>query len=184
MSTVIAFPKPLIAAVNGLAVGVGLTLLPHCDAVYAVPNATFFSPFTQIGVCPEFCSSVLIPRIVGPTLATEVLFFGRKLTAKEAQEARLVCAILPQEGFLEAVYAKIRPSLAHLNSGRSMKFFKGLTRTPEDIAFLDKVHANEMAMLDMRSIGPNSEAAQGVAAMQKGTKAKAAAPADAKKAKL
>jgi len=169
MTATIKFGKPLIAAVNGMAVGVGTTILPHCDLVFSVPHATFETPFTKIGVCPEFCSSVLFPQIMGPSLATQVLFFGRKLTAQEAKDARLVGEIIPaktREEFLEEVYKQIRPSLAYLNSGRSMRFFKQLVRNPKIIAELEAVHRVEMALLDERSAGANSEAAQGVAALQ------------------
>ena len=184
MSTVIAFPKPLVAAVNGLAVGVGLTILPHCDAAYCVPHASFFSPFAQLGVCPEFCSSVLLPRILGPTLATEVLFFGRRLNAQEAKAARLVGDVLPKENFLEHVYARIRPTLAHPNSGRSMRMFKSLTRPASTIAELEAVNASELKMLDVRSTGANSDAAQGVAAMQAAQREAKASGGAAAKPKL
>ena len=157
--------------------GVGLTVLPHCDAVYCVPHATFFAPFAQIGVCPEFCSSALLPRILGPTLASEVLYFGRRLTAAEAKEARLVGDVLPKDDFLEHVYKRIRPALAYPNAGKSMRLFKGLVRSPDVVAELERVHRAEMAMLDARSIGAGSDAAQGVAAMQaQAQQRKAAAP--------
>lgn len=85
MSCMIAFPKPVVAAVNGIATGVGMTILGHCDLVYCVPHATFSAPFTQIAVTPEFCSSVTFPKIMGPTLSSEVLYLGRKLNAEEAK---------------------------------------------------------------------------------------------------
>jgi hypothetical protein len=62
----------LIAAVNGPAVGIGTTLLPHCDVVYCTPSAYFWTPFTRIAVVPEFCSSLLFPEIMGPSVANEV----------------------------------------------------------------------------------------------------------------
>jgi peroxisomal 3,2-trans-enoyl-CoA isomerase len=162
MSTVIQFQLPLVAAVNGVAVGVGLTILPHCDAVYCVPHAKFAAPFTRINACPEFCSSVLLPKIVGPTIATEMMFFGRSLTAEEAKSARLVGEILPKDGFLEHVYNKIRPVLAYPNAIRSMRLFKQLIRTPEIIAELERVHRAEMSLLDVRAIGKTSDTSIGL----------------------
>jgi peroxisomal 3,2-trans-enoyl-CoA isomerase len=79
MTAVIAFQKPLIAAVNGISVGVGLTILPLCDMVFAAPSATFNSPFTVLAVTPEFCSSVTFPRLLGTSMASDMLLFGRKL---------------------------------------------------------------------------------------------------------
>ena len=175
MSAVIAFPKPLVAAVNGVAVGVGTTILLHCDAVYAVPSATFFTPFAQVGACPEFCSSLLLPRVVGTTLATEMMFFGRRLTAAEAKANRLVGEVLPAENFLEQVYQRIRPTLAFPNAAKSMRLFKGMMRSPASVAELERVHVAEMAMLDFRSVGKDADTAVGVAAMRAASAAKSKA---------
>lgn len=173
MSTVIAFDKPLIAAVNGLAIGVGTTLLPHCDFVYAAEHARFQTPFTKIGVCPEFCSSVLFPEIMGPHVASQVLYLGRSLSAQQAKDVRLVGQVVAaktRDEFLESVYAELRPALEFKNSGKSMRYFRQLIRSPQKIAELEMVHRKEMSVLDERSAGPQSDAAQGVAAMQQGKK--------------
>lgn len=84
------FPKPLIAAVNGLAVGIGTTLLPHCDLVYASANAVFITPFSRLGVTPEAGSSLLFPLIMGLPRATEMLMLGEAFNAERAKEAGLV----------------------------------------------------------------------------------------------
>jgi enoyl-CoA hydratase/carnithine racemase len=168
MTAVIRFNKPLVAAVQGIAVGVGMTILPHCDLVFAVPHATFEAPFTKVGVCPEFCSSITFPRLMGPSLSSQVLYFGRKLSAQEAKACNLVGEIIHatnREAFLQAVYDRIRPSLAYPNSTRSMRLFKQLIKNPSVVAELEQVHRTEMALLDERSVGKDSEAAQGVAAI-------------------
>ena len=82
--------KPVIAAVTGMAIGIGTTLLLHCDLVYAAENARFAMPFTQLGLCPEFASSLLMPRLAGYQHAAEKLLLGEAFTATEAQQLGLV----------------------------------------------------------------------------------------------
>lgn len=80
----IAFPKPLIAAVNGLAVGIGFTMLPHCDLVLVAESARFRTPFARLGVVPEAASSVLFPLAMGAQAAALSLFTGDWLSADDA----------------------------------------------------------------------------------------------------
>jgi enoyl-CoA hydratase/carnithine racemase len=77
---------PLIAAVNGMAIGVGLTMLLHCDLVYVEPAATLSAPFVALGLVPEAASSLILPRVVGERRATEILMAGRKINGTEAAE--------------------------------------------------------------------------------------------------
>ena len=87
--------KPVVAAVAGAAVGIGTTLLMHCDLVYAADTAKFSMPFSQLGLCPEFASSVLLTQIAGYPRAAEKLMLGEAFLAQEALEMGLVSRVLP-----------------------------------------------------------------------------------------
>ncbi|MFA9216302.1 MAG: enoyl-CoA hydratase [Sphingomonadaceae bacterium] len=87
--------KPVVAAVAGAAVGIGTTLLMHCDLVYAAENAKFSMPFAQLGLCPEFASSLLLPQIAGYPRAAEKLLLGEAFLAPEALAMGLVSRVLP-----------------------------------------------------------------------------------------
>ena len=89
--------KPVVAGVNGTAVGVGLTMLLHCDLVYAAESAVFRAPFAQIGLVPEAGSSLLLPMALGLAWANDVLIAGRTLTAAEALAAGLVSRLVPAD---------------------------------------------------------------------------------------
>ena len=88
---------PVIAAVNGVAVGVGLTLLLHCDLAFASENATFSAPFARVGLVPEAGSSMLLPRALGNAWANDILLAGRTLTSTDALVAGLVSRVVPLE---------------------------------------------------------------------------------------
>jgi enoyl-CoA hydratase/carnithine racemase len=88
-----ATTKPIVAAVEGSAVGIGVTLLLHVDFVYADPSAMFRLPFVPLGLCPEGASSLLLPRLVGARKATDWILTGRAFDAREAFESGLVTAL-------------------------------------------------------------------------------------------
>ena len=90
-----AFPKPLLAAVCGPAVGVGTTLLLHCDLVIAGDNAAFSMPFVNLGLCPEAASSLLVPQMMGYHRAAEALLLGEPFLAEAALEVGLVNRVVP-----------------------------------------------------------------------------------------
>ena len=94
------FPKPLIAAVSGLAVGVGTTMLLHCDFVYCTPGTRFSLPFVNLGLCPEAASSFLLPRLAGYPKAAELLMLGEPFDAETARAIGMVNDILPPEDLL------------------------------------------------------------------------------------
>jgi len=90
-----AFPKPIIAAVCGPAVGIGTTLLLHCELVVAGDNAAFAMPFVNLGLCPEAASSLLVPQMMGYHRAAEALLLGEPFMAEAALEVGLVNRVLP-----------------------------------------------------------------------------------------
>ncbi|MEZ4402453.1 MAG: enoyl-CoA hydratase-related protein [Kofleriaceae bacterium] len=96
LRAIVGFPKPLVAAVSGWAVGIGTTLLLHCDFVYAAPTAKFRTPFVDLGVCPEGGSSLLLARMVGPRRAHELLYLGRTIDGTTAAAWGLVSEAIDQ----------------------------------------------------------------------------------------
>lgn len=97
--------KPLIAGVDGIAIGIGTTLLFHCDLVYATPSARFATPFLDLGLVPEAGSSWLAPRLMGPAKAFELLVLGNTFSAEQARDARFVNDIIPAETLEDSVKA-------------------------------------------------------------------------------
>lgn len=95
LNAIATFPKPLLAAVCGPAVGIGTTLLLHCDLVYAGDNAMFSMPFVNLGICPEAASTWLVPRLMGHQRAAEVLLMGDPFMAEAAMEVGLVNRVVP-----------------------------------------------------------------------------------------
>jgi enoyl-CoA hydratase/carnithine racemase len=95
LHAIASHPKPVIAAVCGPAVGIGTTLLFHCDLVYAGDNAAFSMPFVNLGLCPEAASSLLVPQMMGYHRAAEALLLGEPFMAEAALEVGLVNRIVP-----------------------------------------------------------------------------------------
>jgi enoyl-CoA hydratase/carnithine racemase len=89
------FPKPLMASVCGPAVGVGTTMLFHCDIVFAGDNAAFSMPFVNLGLCPEAGSSLLAPQLMGYQRAAEALLMGEPFLVEAALEMGLISRVLP-----------------------------------------------------------------------------------------
>ncbi|XP_069709681.1 enoyl-CoA delta isomerase 2 isoform X2 [Phaenicophaeus curvirostris] len=131
----IDFPKPLIAVVNGPAVGIPVTLLGLCDVVYASDRATFHTPFSQLGQSPEGCSSYLFPKIMGLAKASEMLLFNKKLTAAEACAQGLVTEVFPDMTFQKEVWKRLEAYAS--NPKNSLAVTKQLLRSVEK----EKLHA-------------------------------------------
>ena len=126
LASIAGFGKPLVAAVNGPAVGVGTTMLLHCDLVYAGDDAQFSLPFANLGLCPEAGSSVLLPALAGYARAAEKLLFGEPFDATEAREMGLVNKVLPAAKVLafalERAHALAqRPASSLLHTKRLMR---------------------------------------------------------------
>jgi enoyl-CoA hydratase/carnithine racemase len=95
MQGLAVFDKPVVAAVQGMAVGIGVTMLLHCDLVYVADDATFSMPFANLGLVPEFASTLLLPQVAGRVRAAEKLLLGRPFPAHEAVVMGLANAVLP-----------------------------------------------------------------------------------------
>jgi enoyl-CoA hydratase/carnithine racemase len=120
------FDKPVIAAVAGPAVGIGTTLLFHCDLVYAGDNAAFSMPFVNLGLCPEFASSILAPQMFGYHRAAEALLLGEAFFAEAALEIGLVNRVVPPtevNGYAQAQAKKMaaKPLSSLVETKRLMK---------------------------------------------------------------
>ena len=120
------FPKPLLAGVCGPAVGIGTTLLLHCDLVYAGDNAAFSMPFVNLGLCPEAASSLLVPQMMGYHRAAEALLLGDPFMAEAALEVGLVNRVLaPSEvtNYTQSVARKLaaKPLSSLVETKRLMK---------------------------------------------------------------
>ena len=120
------FEKPLLAAVAGPAVGIGTTMLFHCDLVYAGDNAAFSMPFVNLGLCPEAASSLLVPLMFGYHRAAEALLLGEPFFAEAAQEVGLVNRVVPPtevNGYAQAQARKLaaKPLSSLIETKRLMK---------------------------------------------------------------
>lgn len=127
LGSLLEFPKPLIAAVKGNAVGVGTTMLLHCDIVIAGPSAKFSMPFASLGLVPEAGSSYLFPSLVGYQRAAKIFFTGESFSADSAVEMGLVASIAAEplrEALEIAEHISKQPPQAMINTKALLKASK------------------------------------------------------------
>lgn len=142
---VIDFPKPIIAAVNGPAIGIGTTILGLCDFVFASDKAYFLTPFTSVGLCPEACSSYTIPALVGPLRANELLLANQRWNAQQAVQYGLVNAVYSDAEFSANVEKRIQEFLQL--PAQSLQFGKSIIRATVKET-LHRVNAIECAGIE------------------------------------
>ncbi|VVP12985.1 2,3-dehydroadipyl-CoA hydratase [Pseudomonas fluorescens] len=149
--------KPVIAAVAGAAVGIGTTLLLHCDLVYVSRDARLRMPFVNLGLCPEFGSSLLLPRLLGHAKASELLLLGEGFSGEQAAEWGIATEAL---GSGEAVLAKAREMALRFESlpPEAVRISKQLMKAP-DREQLRKVIEEEGALFTQRLRSPEAMAA-------------------------
>ncbi|EPX59820.1 Enoyl-CoA hydratase [Cystobacter fuscus DSM 2262] len=147
LHTLAHFTRPIVARVEGVAVGIGTTLLLHCDYVAASERAVFSMPFVNLGLSPEGASSLLLPRLAGMALASELLMFGEPFDAATALRAGLVNRVVP-DAELEAL-VKSRAAALASRPVESVRLTKKLLREPLRAA-VDETLSREGALFMQR----------------------------------
>lgn len=147
MRCLAAFPKPIIAAVSGRAIGIGATMMLHCDLVYLSPEARFQMPFSRLGLVPEFASSFLLPRMAGHARAADWLMLGHEITADAAVEIGLATAVVRSGTVLDHALDVAREIDAL--PGAALREIKRLMRAPVE-ARIAAIMDGEMTSLSER----------------------------------
>lgn len=149
IDVLIDFPKLLVAAVQGPAYGIAVTTLPFFDLVYASREATFTTPFSTLAMCLEGCSSVTFPAILGPALASRLLYLSDTITLDEMARTGLIADVIPKEEIQRVVLERIEEKLEPI-SFNSIVASKSLVRSPEVRKHLKEVNKQEMLVLAQR----------------------------------
>ena len=150
--------KPVVAAVGGVAVGIGTTMLLHCELVYAAPNARFQMPFVPLGLAPEGGSSLLFPMVAGYQRAAELLLLGRPFGAEKAAAAGLVNEVVPVERLL--AHAREAALAVAALPVESVRITKEWLKRPHAAALEERM-AEEIRVFGERLHSPEAKAAMG-----------------------
>ena len=139
MRALIDCDKPVVAAVTGAAIGIGTTLLLHCDFVYVSDEARLAMPFVALGLVPEFASSLVVPQLMGHRRAAEKLLLGDPFTPEQAVECGIASAVLPAAEVLNHA-RRIAERFNHLPPG-AVREAKQLMRAPQREHLLQTIRA-------------------------------------------
>ena len=144
--------KPVVAIVRGHAIGIGTTLLLHCDLVYAASDARLQLPFVNLGLCPEYASSYLLPRLLGHQKAAELFLLGKSFSGADAAEWGLITAAVPWDELTVYATEKISALAAQPPAAvkRTKALLKQASRSSVEVAlqaefsgFAEGLHAEE-----------------------------------------
>lgn len=138
--------KPLAAAVHGAAVGVGTTLLLHCDLVYAARSARFQLPFVGLGLVPEAGSTLLLPQRVGHARAAELMLLGEAFDAEEAERLGIVSAVFDEQELLPRVEERVRRLAAQPPA--AVLATKALLREADRVAIRERMRREAESFLE------------------------------------
>jgi len=155
-------PKPVLAAVNGAAVGVGMVLALYADIRFASTKARFSSAFAKRGLVPEYGVAWILPRIVGPSKAMDILLSARMVEAEEAYRIGLVDHLLEPETLMDTARAYARDLIAQV-SPRSTRIVKEMVYRGLDQDFAAAV---DFAETETRAAGQSNDFKEGIAAWQ------------------
>ena len=153
MRALIDFDKPVVAAVTGAAIGIGTTMLLHCDFVYVSDEARLAMPFVALGLVPEFASSLLVPQLMGHRRAAEKLLLGDPFTPEQAVDCGIASAVLPA-GEVVNHARRIAERFNSLPPG-AVREAKQLMRGPQQEALLRTI-ATEGALFASRLRSPEA----------------------------
>lgn len=156
LTTLVSFPKPLLVAVDGPAIGIGTTLLLHADLAYATPEARFQMPFVPLGLVPEAASSLLLPRLAGHARAAELLLFGDPFSAETARGIGLINEIVESDAVIDRALERAR-QLAALPPA-AVRQTKAFLRRPIADAISDTLTQEGAAFID-RLTSPEAQEA-------------------------
>ncbi len=156
MQALLTFDKPVVAAVAGLAVGIGVTMLLHCDLVYLSDQAQLVLPFVKLGLVPEFGSTLLLPQLIGHARAAQALLLGEPIGSAEAVSLGLASAVLPSDELLSHARRMARRfnALPPDAVRDSKRLLRGATR-----AALERAIQEESAVFTARLRSPETREA-------------------------